>query len=203
MPPRKAPVLPADPERARAHLLDVAEECFERYGIRRTTMDDVAAAAKVSRPTVYRYFGDRDSLVRSIAQRRAAAFADRMRVVLDGYDTLPEQLVEGLLYLGRIGRRDQFFGALLRAEGVDPVHRVLMDDDAAVDFATTVWEPVLRAAMDRGELPAAVPFPAVYRWLTSVNILVIGWLGEEGEPGEEHRRMLESFVVPAFRRGSW
>ncbi|MGI8816752.1 MAG: TetR/AcrR family transcriptional regulator [Pseudonocardia sp.] len=32
--------------------MNVAETCFERYGIRRTTMEDIAADAKVSRPTL-------------------------------------------------------------------------------------------------------------------------------------------------------
>lgn len=197
---RKVGTLPADPELARARLLDVAEACFERYGIRRTTMEDIANEARVSRPTVYRYFGDRDSLIRTIAQRRAASFAERMQEFFRAYDSLEEELVEGLLYLGRIGRRDPFFGALVTADTVGEVHQVLMDSAAAIDFARDVWEPVLQRAQARGELAEDVSLPAAYRWLTAVNILLIGWYENEGEATPEHRHLLESFVVPAFRQ---
>lgn len=197
---RKVPTLPTEPELARAHLLDVAESCFARYGIRRTTMEDIAADAGVSRPTLYRYFGDRDSLTRAIAQRRAAQFAERMHTFFEPYDTLAEQLVEGLLHLGRIGRRDEFFSSLATADAVGEAHRVLMDAEAALDFARLVWEPVLMAAKERGELSEGVRFPAVYRWLTAANILLIGWYEIDGEATPEHREMLEAFVLPAFRK---
>lgn len=200
---RKVPTLPTDPQVARTHLLDVAEACFERYGIRRTTMEDIAGDGGVSRPTLYRYFGDRDSLIRAIAQRRAAQFAERMHAFFEPYDTLAEKLVEGLLYLGKIGRRDEFFSGLVTADSVGEAHRVLMDggnDAAALDFARLVWEPVLTAAKERGELSDGVTFPAVYRWLTAANILLIGWYEIDGEATSEHREMLEAFVLPAFRR---
>ena len=40
---------------ARELLLDATERCFERYGIAKTTIDDIADEAGVSRGTVYRY----------------------------------------------------------------------------------------------------------------------------------------------------
>jgi AcrR family transcriptional regulator len=199
---RRDASLPAEPERAREYLVDVAEECFERYGIRRTTMDDVAARAQVSRPTLYRYFGDRDNLIRTISQRRAARFAGTMETFFTRHHSLRDKLVEGLLHLGEVGRRDPFFGALVDRETVGEVHEILMDSPGAVDFARAVWEPVLVAARERGELAGHVPFPEVYRWLTSVNILLIGWLADDGQGSAGHRLMIESFVVPALVTGT-
>src|SRR5436309_989123 len=40
--------------------MDSAESCFDKYGIGKTTMDDIAKMAGVSRPTVYRHFPLRD-----------------------------------------------------------------------------------------------------------------------------------------------
>lgn len=45
-------------------LLDAAEVCFDRLGIRRTTVEDIAVEAGVSRITVYRRIGTRDEIVR-------------------------------------------------------------------------------------------------------------------------------------------
>ena len=46
-------------------ILLAARDLLVARGIRRVSMDDVAGAAGVTRVTVYRYFGDRESLVRA------------------------------------------------------------------------------------------------------------------------------------------
>ena len=51
---RRNGVVPHDSDAAHAHFLDAAETCFERYGVAKTTMEDIAKMAGVSRPTVYR-----------------------------------------------------------------------------------------------------------------------------------------------------
>lgn len=50
-------------------ILEAAEEIFGERGYRKTTLEDVAAAAKVSRPLVYRYFGDKRGLFARVAGR--------------------------------------------------------------------------------------------------------------------------------------
>ncbi|MBO4209225.1 TetR/AcrR family transcriptional regulator [Micromonospora echinofusca] len=77
-------------------ILDAAYRCFTRHGMRRTTMDDIATAAGMSRPAVYQYVRNKDDAYRrlaaglfdrSLTQARAAADAtapldDRLHGVL-------------------------------------------------------------------------------------------------------------------------
>ncbi len=59
----------ADPvEAKRAALLEAAKEAFSRYGYRRTSMADVAAIARVSRPALYLHFRDKADLFRALAR---------------------------------------------------------------------------------------------------------------------------------------
>ena len=51
---------------ARERLLEVAALCVARDGIAGTGIAHVALEAGVSRPTVYRYFKDREELIRSV-----------------------------------------------------------------------------------------------------------------------------------------
>lgn len=187
-----------DAEGTRTHLLDVAERCFERHGIGRTTMEDIAAEARVSRPTLYRHFGDRDSLITSISQRRAAKFAGKVRTVFAKYETLEDQLVEGMLYLGRVGQKDQFFSSLITPETVSEAHQMLMAPPAALEWATEVWGPILDEAEASGVLREGLLRPLAYQWLTAINILLIGWIDNAGQVQEEHRELLREFFVPAF-----
>ena len=50
-------------------ILDAAYASFTRHGIRRTTMDDIAAAAGMSRPAVYQYVKNKDDVFLRLANR--------------------------------------------------------------------------------------------------------------------------------------
>jgi TetR/AcrR family transcriptional regulator len=50
-------------------VLDAAYVCFTRHGVRKTTMEDIAAAAGMSRPAVYQYVRSKDDAYRRLAAR--------------------------------------------------------------------------------------------------------------------------------------
>lgn len=58
-------------------VLDAARACVEAFGIRRTTLTDVARRAGVSRPTVYRRWPDVTALVADLLTRELLALLDR------------------------------------------------------------------------------------------------------------------------------
>ncbi len=62
----------------RAAIMDAAYGVFSSYGFRRTSMDDIAKAAGISRPALYQSFGNKNDiftalLARAMDQSRAAA----------------------------------------------------------------------------------------------------------------------------------
>ena len=58
-------------------ILDAAVVEFERHGLRRVALEDVARRAGVSRTTIYRRFSNKDELVAAVIEREnAALFAD-------------------------------------------------------------------------------------------------------------------------------
>src|SRR3546814_11473651 len=52
---------------------------FERYEIQKTSMDDIAKIAKISRPTIYRYFPSRHHLAVEVLVRE---IRDHIRIVI-------------------------------------------------------------------------------------------------------------------------
>lgn len=73
-------------------ILDAAYRCFTRHGVRRTTMDDIAAAAGMSRPAVYQYVRNKDDAFRRLAARLFAATLTRARLAADTDEPLPDRL---------------------------------------------------------------------------------------------------------------
>ncbi|NUW32632.1 TetR/AcrR family transcriptional regulator [Nonomuraea sp. SMC257] len=55
----------------REQVVTAALEVFGRYGFRRTSMDLIARAARMSRPAVYLHFSSKDDVFRAVAQRFA------------------------------------------------------------------------------------------------------------------------------------
>lgn len=83
----------------RERLLEAAYACVARYGIAKTTMDDVAREAKVSRATVYRHFaGGKDQLVREVVAWESARFFLRLGEAVGDATDLAELLEEALLF---------------------------------------------------------------------------------------------------------
>jgi AcrR family transcriptional regulator len=81
---------------ARQHLLTVAQECIERHGFSKVTLSDVAAAAGVTRPTVYRYFGSADELLNAAAVTASGGYLERVRSRAMRLDDPVERIVEAL-----------------------------------------------------------------------------------------------------------
>src|SRR3954463_10536563 len=96
-PRRRAATQPAQPD-ARERVLAAAGRCIERYGINKTTIDDIAREAGMSRPSVYRHFADRDDLLVALIAQRSRALREQAHRFIGRHNSLPEQIVEGLLY---------------------------------------------------------------------------------------------------------
>ena len=57
------------PEKTQRAILEAAESLFGAHGFKKTTLEDVAEAAHVSRPLVYRYFRDKPTLFAHVLER--------------------------------------------------------------------------------------------------------------------------------------
>ena len=70
---------PTTIDAARDRLIDAAEACFTKFGPAKTTLEDIASEAGVSRATVYRYFdGGRDEIILGVVLREAKDFLEAL-----------------------------------------------------------------------------------------------------------------------------
>jgi AcrR family transcriptional regulator len=196
---RRQGVVPQDSEAAQAHFIDAAEACFERYGVTKTTMEDIAKMAGVSRPTVYRHFSDRDSLILAVVMRRARALIGKAQAVIRRHERFEDRLVEGLLFLVETGRRDPFVRILVSPEHLELAQQVLGATDAVVDLTQEMWEPILAEAAAAGELNPDLDFREIARWVSHVELILVARF-DLANDDDAIRRMLRTFVAPAFLR---
>lgn len=82
----------------RTRVLLGALQAVERLGLAKTSLEDVAQAAGVSRATIYRYFpGGRDQVVTETVSWEVQNFLGRIVAAVEGLGTLDEKLREALL----------------------------------------------------------------------------------------------------------
>ncbi|MGW6485727.1 TetR/AcrR family transcriptional regulator [Streptomyces sp. NPDC055056] len=118
-------------------ILDAAYTCFTRHGVRRTTMDDLAREAGLSRPAVYQYVRNKEDAFRRLVQRLLGDALAASGEAVDARSGLVEQLAGALesklALVGKIWRDSPAHAAELLS--VDA--RLSADLLAAYDAAMT------------------------------------------------------------------
>jgi AcrR family transcriptional regulator len=79
----------------RSGILETALITFARFGFRKTSMDEVARAAKISRPGLYFLFASKEELFRAAVSRALEQdVAEAERVLADSERPLRDRLLE-------------------------------------------------------------------------------------------------------------
>lgn len=191
-------VLSGDVEEARGQILEAAQSTFLHFGVAKTTMDDIAKAAGVSRPTIYRYFRDRDTLIAELIRMRSRQlFVRGTKFVLER-ENFPDQLVEGLIYLIDQGRRDPIIRLIVSPEHMDLAAAITGTSELASNLTMEMWGPILDRARERGELRDDISNEKACEWLALVQLILVGRFDFDDPDDPAHRHMLQTFVLPAF-----
>jgi AcrR family transcriptional regulator len=198
--PLRSPSQPTAPTRtddARERILAAAERCIDRHGIRKTTMDDVASEVGLSRPSVYRYFADRDDLLIELITRHARALLDRAHKSIARHSSLPDQIVESVLYTAEHARRDPLTRHVIDPDATSLGRRMIASGTTEM-MRAEMWDPVLDAALANNELPPGLPRSDIHLWLGNVTLMVMRGLEDGDGDVRRYRSIIRRFVVPAF-----
>jgi AcrR family transcriptional regulator len=86
---------------AEERIVDAVLRCIERWGVAKTTLDDVAREAGCSRATVYRLFpGGKDGVLEATAQLELYRFFAAVTERVAAADSLEDALVGGIAEAG-------------------------------------------------------------------------------------------------------
>lgn len=105
-----------DEDPTRTRVLDAAYEQFCRMGIQRSSMEEVARRAKLSRITLYRKFDTKDALVDQVILREFRRYFTRFLHDITFAETAADRVVLGFVSSLRAIRTNPLIGGLLDTE---------------------------------------------------------------------------------------
>jgi len=193
---------PTDTASARERLVDAAEACIDRFGLAKTTLEDVARGAAVSRATVYRYFANRDELMLAVLLRDLERSREHELDEFFEDATDPESfgraLIEAAVYLLSAIRSSPKLQLLLQREGPNFTSTI----SGASEGLFRQWigdvAPYLAHAQGAGMLRAELDPAETAEWILRIILSLLTIEGPRHHTPEEERRLITMFVIPSL-----
>jgi len=189
---------PPDSDAARERLIDAAGACFLRYGVMKTTVDDVATIAHVSRATVYRYFGGREDLILGVLLREGERFLSSLGRRMEASVTVQDAIIDGVVLTLAAIRRDENLALLFAPEAAGLTTSVAGASDALFDLTAQFLRPHLERGMADGTLRPGLDLDEAAEWTlrTILTLVMVG--GPRQRTEAELRRFLHTYLAPAL-----
>lgn len=123
---------------------------FAEHGIRRTSMEDVARRAGVSRMTVFRRFANKQHLVEVVIAREVHRGMQELDLLWEGAETLEDRLVAGFEFAGRYVSGHPLFDRLLRSEPDVLLPPLTLDGGPVLELYRSLIANRLKAEVNAG-----------------------------------------------------
>ena len=88
--------MPRSPQPTRKRILEAAYKLFRRQGYNRVSMDEIAAAAALTKRTLYHHFRSKDQLLADVLDAQSDLAVQAFRTFGDRLSGSPEAIVEGM-----------------------------------------------------------------------------------------------------------
>ncbi len=185
----------AVPQRVR--LADAALQCIARQGLSKTTLDDVARAARCSRATVYRVFpGGKDGLISAVVDTEVARFFSALALRMGAATDLEDVLVAGMTEAAQRITHHRALSFLLdhEPELVLP-HLTFSQMDNILAASSAFTAPFLGRFLDHDEAQR------VAQWAARIVLSHLSCPAEGVDLTDEVRvrRLVRTFMLPGGR----
>jgi AcrR family transcriptional regulator len=190
LPPRPAPELDK--------ALDALERCLSRFGIRRTSMTDVAKELGVARTTLYRQVSSIEEAMALLSSRRFHRYLDEMVLLVQQSGSIsPETFVQATARAVRLGFDDPVGQRVLRDEP-DLIGSFLTSGALPVlaEQIIDAITPIMEAAMATGLVRPGQPRLAA-TWMVRIVLSLAAVPASDDELEDAVRYVLLPMLDPA------
>lgn len=192
---------PIDSEDAKGRILAAAVDCVLRFGVDKTGMDDVAKAAAITRPTVYKHFASRNELIIAVFLRVLDTRLERgLETFFDdpaSADDLRDGIADAAAHVLHVLRTDETIQAILFGSRIPP--EVLLSETAKL-LVGVLQVSLTRSigAVVTGDLLASFRMTSLEDasgWIIRMLYAFLAW---PGESLDAERALFREYLTPIF-----
>jgi AcrR family transcriptional regulator len=155
-----------------------AYRCVSRFGLAKTTVDDVARASGVSRATIYRLFpGGREQLMRETVGWEMDRFFVRLASAVADAPDLETRLVRGLSFAHRAVVEHEVLQKVLATEPETLLPLMTIEQHRVLGFIVAYLRPLLEQERAAGRLRSGVDVGAAADYIARMLLSLIGTPG--------------------------
>lgn len=187
----------SSPER----ILEAAEECFARYGFQKTSMEDIAREAGLSRRSVYRHFPDKSALFNEVATGRTRIFLDEILRSTARLTGLSAQIEEVARLTRHFIHEDPISAALLRVDPDSLARVVSTEARPLLSMAMEAIVPLIEAARDSGEVREDLSVPRASEWIARMvfSLAATPSVNFDIDDPTQTAAFIREFLLPGLR----
>lgn len=184
-------------------ILDAALELFAEFGIKRTTIGDIARRAGIDRVTVYRRIGNKDQVIQSVVTREATRLFEQVSATARQGTTIEERVELGFTTMMEQVRGNAMLARMLQVEPEIVLMQLTTEGSVLVTGATMATLGFFGEAVEDGLLDTTEGMEAgaellvriVHSWMLTPRALIE--LETTGQLREFARRHLVPMVLRA------
>lgn len=189
-----------DDNSTQERILRAAYDCFEQYGIAKTTIENIASRAKVSRPTVYKYYPSKDAILDEISVRETWRVNSEVRRRLVRSDDFADFLTDTLLLVIRLANENVYIRRMV--ESIEFQESVISPSSLMQQLQRTWWTNLFEQARARGEIAADLEIDEIIYWLARAQAMLMLQVASPQIDDAEKRRLIRRFIVQPLLAGS-
>ncbi|MBR2171109.1 TetR/AcrR family transcriptional regulator [Sphingopyxis sp.] len=189
-----------DDNSTQERILRAAYDCFEQYGIAKTTIENIASRAKVSRPTVYKYYPSKDAILDEISVRETWRVNSEVRRRLVRSDDFADFLTDTLLLVIRLANENVYIRRMV--ESIEFQESVISPSSLMQQLQRTWWTNLFEQARARGEIAADLEIDEIIYWLARAQAMLMLQVASPQIDDAEKRRFIRRFIVQPLLAGS-
>lgn len=192
---------PTSVDDARGRLVDAAEACFTRFGVAKTTLEDIATKAGVSRATVYRYFeGGRDEIILGVVLREGREFLESLGRRVQREQTLGDAIVEGVLYTVAAVRKNDHLALLFAPDVAGHTTSIAGASAALYELTQDFLRPIFEQARTAGQLRDGIIAEDAAEFVLRMILSLLSVAGPRKRSQAKEREFLRTYCAGAIVR---
>jgi AcrR family transcriptional regulator len=182
-------------------IVDGALRCIARWGVTKTTVDDIAREAGVGRATLYRLFpGGRDAVLDAVLRTEMTRFFGRLDAALGGNDASLEDAVTTIVCEASRALRDHAALQFLVAHEPEVIlpHIAFQQFDAVLRAVAGALGPTLGRWLEDEETSARAA-----EWVTRIVLSYLVAPSADLDLGDADaaRRLTRTYILPGLVPG--